>query len=101
MNDVSTDDRKAELDAMIARFEERVEKEENPENRPEFDRAHTVETAIAVATRQLAAEEKRLEEGNFRMASQEQATREQVRDLTWHIQDLLRLRDDLAGLPSA
>ena len=80
----------SDLDARLKRFEERMTDDEE-RTRPKRDRNEILEAAIEAVNGQIATESVKLG-GHFRMAAQEQAQKETVRDLEWLVQDLRDLR---------
>lgn len=91
MNDTRTTPSAAErADAAMARFEERMSDHEE-RTRPKRTRDQVLDEAITAVQRQISDEQAKLD-GRFRMAAQEQAQREKVRDLEWLLEDLRDLR---------
>ena len=80
----------SDLEARLKRFEERVADDEE-RTRPKRTRNEIIEAAIEAVSGQIATESVKLG-GHFRMAAQEQAQKETVRDLEWLVQDLKDLR---------
>ena len=80
----------SDLDARLARFEERMSDEEE-RTRPKRTRTEILDAAIEAVRGQVAAESVKLG-GRFRMAAQEQAQRETVRELEWLVQDIEGLK---------
>jgi uncharacterized protein involved in exopolysaccharide biosynthesis len=80
----------SDLEARLKRFEERVADDEE-RTRPKRSRDEILDAAIEAVNGQIATESVKLG-GLFRMAAQEQAQKETVRDLEWLVQDLQDLR---------
>lgn len=80
------------LEDRLKRFEERMGEDEK-RTRPERSRDEVLDAAIETVREQIATESVKLG-GRFRMAAQEQAQKERVRDLEWLVQDLEDLRAD-------
>ena len=83
----------SDLDARLRRFEERMADDEE-RTRPKRTPAAALDAAIETVQEQIATESVKLG-GNFRMAAQEQAQREKVRELEWLVQDLRDLQGTL------
>lgn len=81
-----------DLDERLKRFEERMAEDEE-RTRPKRTRSEILDSAIEAVREQIATESVKLG-GRFRMAAQEQAQKERVRDLEWLVQDLEDLRAD-------
>jgi chromosome segregation ATPase len=94
-----TTEAQKKLDEKVARFEERMEAEEEELRRP-FTKIGTVQEARKVIQAQLDAATKHLKTGSFHMAAQEQAQRETVQDLTWLMEDLQKLVNILVSDPN-
>lgn len=97
MSDTNTDTNSGAAEAAdeaMARFEARMadNKAHDERNRPERDREQTIEAAMANIKGQIEVEERRLEAGGFKMASQELAQQETIRDLRWLLEDVSKLR---------
>lgn len=80
----------SDLDARLKRFEERMAEDEE-RTRPKRSRAEVLDAAIEAVQEQVASESVKLG-GHFRMAAQQQAQKERVRDLEWLVHDLQDLK---------
>ena len=83
----------SDLEARLARFDERMADDEEP-SRPKRTWLETIDASIETVKSLAAAESVKLG-GHFRMAAQEQAQRETVRDLKGLVHDLEELRGSL------
>ena len=100
MSDQTTEPPKtpsSNADDAVARFEARMAKDKAHEerNRPSRTKVETISEAMQLVEKQLGVNRKRLEQGGFRMAAQEQACREEQQELGWLIEDLMELRQEL------
>lgn len=80
----------SDLDERLKRFEERMAEDEE-KTRPKRTRGEILDAAIEAVQEQVAAESVKLG-GHFRMAAQQQAQKERVRDLEWLVHDLKDLK---------